>query len=192
MRDLRGLRRTVIAAALAGLVLSGCSEKQEASDTLPTTAAETTESLPPVGPADFPVPDEARTKDAAGAEAFTRYYMDLINRSSRTLDATPLRDLSEGCDDCDRIAANAESSAQAGYRYEGGVISVTEVAQPLVTGETAEMAIRIDQTALAVLDRSGSPVEEGSSDAFRGIPANVALKWAPALKSWRMTYLAFG
>ena len=64
MRDLRwALAGLVVAAAL----LSGCSEKVEANDTLPpTSAAETTESLPPVGPADFPVPDEARTKDAAG------------------------------------------------------------------------------------------------------------------------------
>ena len=50
-------------------LLGGCSEKQEANDTLPSaSAAETTEALPEVGPADFPVPDEARTKDAAGAE----------------------------------------------------------------------------------------------------------------------------
>ncbi|MCW2579144.1 MAG: uncharacterized protein JWR82_745, partial [Blastococcus sp.] len=52
------------------LLLSGCSEKQEANDTLPSTSASpSTEALPEVGPADFPVPDEARTKDAAGAEA---------------------------------------------------------------------------------------------------------------------------
>ena len=63
------------------MLLGGCSEKQEANDTLPSaSAAETTEALPEVGPADFPVPDEARTKDAAGAEAFLRYYIDLLNR----------------------------------------------------------------------------------------------------------------
>ncbi len=62
-------------------LLSGCSEKHEANDTLPSTsAAETTEALPALGPADFPVPDEARTKDAAGAEAFLRYWIDLLNR----------------------------------------------------------------------------------------------------------------
>jgi hypothetical protein len=182
----------VLVAAVAAVVLSGCSEKQEASDTLPTAAAETTESLPPLGPEDFPVPDEARTKDAAGAEAFVRYYMDLINRTSRTLDAIPLRELSDGCDDCDRIAANAESSARARYTYNGGVLSITETAQPLVTPETAEMAIRIDQTALAVLDESGKRVEEGSSDAFVGIPVNVALAWDSDLESWLMTYLSFG
>ena len=62
-------------------LLSGCSEKQEAGTTLPSTSASpTTEELPVVGPADFPVPDEARTKNAAGAEAFLRYFIELINR----------------------------------------------------------------------------------------------------------------
>jgi hypothetical protein len=84
VRDLRGpgrLRRTVIGVVIGAALLSGCSDKQEANETLPpTSASPTTEALPEIGPADFPVPDEARTKDAAGAEAFMRYYLELSDR----------------------------------------------------------------------------------------------------------------
>jgi len=76
----------VIGVLIGTALLGGCSEKHEANDTLPSpSAAETTEALPALGPADFPVPDEARTKDAAGAEAFLRYFVDLINRQQVSL-----------------------------------------------------------------------------------------------------------
>src|SRR5918993_1524107 len=85
--DVRDLRWLAAGFLVVTAVLTGCSEKQEANTTLPSTsAAETTEALPELGPADFPVPDEARTKDAAGAEAFLRYYIGLINRTSDVLD----------------------------------------------------------------------------------------------------------
>src|SRR4051794_7705910 len=64
----RDLRVVVVGLVVGTALLTGCSEKVEANDTLPSkSAAEATEALPEVGPADFPVPDEARTKDAAGA-----------------------------------------------------------------------------------------------------------------------------
>jgi hypothetical protein len=86
----RDLRSAVAGLVVATDLLTGCSEKQEASTTLPTTsAAETTEVLPQLGPADFPVPDEARTKDAAGADAFLRYYIELSNRQQELLDGDP-------------------------------------------------------------------------------------------------------
>ena len=54
----------MIGAVIGASMLGGCSEKHEANDTLPSaSAAETTEALPALGPPDFPVPDEARTKD---------------------------------------------------------------------------------------------------------------------------------
>ena len=58
----------------------------------------------PSGPADFPVPDEARTKDAAGAEAFLRYWIDLLNRQQAIPAGQPLRDLGPECQECLRIA----------------------------------------------------------------------------------------
>ena len=110
----------MVGALIGTALVSGCSAKQEANDTLPTAAAETTEALPEIGPADFPVPDEARTKDAAGAEAFLRYYMNLSNRQQERLDGEPLRELGPECRDCFRMAKLLDEARAAGHRYEGG------------------------------------------------------------------------
>jgi hypothetical protein len=160
---------------------------------LPSTSTSPTENqLKPLGPEDLPMPDEARTQDAAGAEAFVRYYIELINRTSKTLDSEPLIALSEGCQDCERIARNATDSAAAGYRYEGGEITLTEITAPLITDDRAEMAVRLDQAALVVRDSRGEEVADGSSDSLMGLPGSVALMWAPDIESWVMTYMAFG
>jgi hypothetical protein len=121
----------VVGAVIGTALLAGCSEKQEANDTLPSpSAAETTEELPEVGPADFPVPDEARTKDAAGAEAFLRYWIDLIDRQRAIPAGQPIRDLGPECDTCLRIARNYDDAAAAGQRYEGGDLALDSVATP--------------------------------------------------------------
>src|SRR3712207_9217492 len=115
---------------LGTLLLTSCSEKQEASETLPTASASPTEDLPPLGPPDFPVPAEARTKDAAGAEAFLRYWIDLINLQRDIPAGQPLRDLGPDCNDCWRIAKNYEAAAAAGQRYDGGQLQLNDVTEP--------------------------------------------------------------
>ena len=63
--------RLAVCLLAGAAVLAGCSDMQEASESLPSTssAAPTEDELPPLGPEDLPMPDEARTQDAAGAEA---------------------------------------------------------------------------------------------------------------------------
>jgi hypothetical protein len=184
--------RCVAGAAVLALALSGCSEEQPASDSLPTAGAEPTEdALAPLGPEDLPMPDEARTQDAAGAEAFVRYYIELINRTSTVMDADPLREFSEGCRDCDRIAGKVEEDASAGLDYEGGELTLLEVGAPLLEGETAQVALRADQAEFVVLDSSGEPTADGFS-AFTNIPGGAAARWDGRVGSWLMTDLTFG
>ena len=103
----------MVGVLIGSAVLSGCSEKQEANETLPTSSpTETVSDLPPLGPEDLPMPDEARTQDAAGAEAFVRYYFDLLNHSLTTMDPHYLRQFADGgCDVCSRIAQETEYDA---------------------------------------------------------------------------------
>jgi hypothetical protein len=139
--------RLLAGLAAGAVVLSGCSERQEAADTLPEADATPSASepeLPPLGPPDLPMPAEARTQDAAGAEAFVRYYIDLINRTSTVMDAAPLREFSDGCTECNRIASNTEVAAANGQVFRDGEISIIQMGKPLIADGTAQLALRVD------------------------------------------------
>jgi hypothetical protein len=183
--------------ALAGLVvaatlMTGCSEKQQANETLPSpSAAETSESLPQVGPADFPVPDEARTKDAAGAEAFLRYWIDLLNHQRQVLEGQPLRDLGPECRDCVRIANNLDEVKAAGHRYAGGELSLNDVTQPQLTEGTASINFGLRQEAVRLVDATGSPVDEGLA-IQANLSSGVTLAWSARDKSWLVVSMTFG
>ncbi len=186
----------LVAGLVAGaVVLSGCSERQEASDTLPGADASPSASepdLPPLGPPDLPMPAEARTQDAAGAEAFVRYYIDLINRTSTVMDAAPLREFSNGCAECGRIAGNVEADATAGHSYSGGRVEIIEIPAPLLKQSTAEMALVVDQSALKVVDATGTSVDDLSSNAFSGLSGGAALTWDQVRQTWLMNTLTLG
>jgi uncharacterized protein DUF6318 len=185
--------RLVAGLAAGAVLLSGCSGQQEANGTLPgadATPSASEAELPPLGPPDLPMPAEARTQDAAGAEAFVRYYIDLINRTSTVMDAAPLREFSSNCEDCDRIATATEKAAAAGKDYEGGEMTVNEVGQPLVRGDTAEVPLRVDQAQFTVLDATGSPTE-GGLNAFSDVLGAAALQWDSGRSTWLATQLTF-
>jgi hypothetical protein len=186
--------RLVAGLAAGALALSGCSERQEANDTLPEADASPSASepsLPPLGPPDLPMPAEARTQDAAGAEAFVRYYIDLINRTSTVMDAAPLREFSNGCAECDRIANDTEKDAAAGYRYEGGEITVDWI-QALVSSTETEVAFFADQAALRVVDPSGATVEDLTFGALSDMSSGALARWNTDRASWVLVSLTLG
>ncbi|MGY2001654.1 DUF6318 family protein [Blastococcus sp. SYSU DS1024] len=181
---------------LAGTVLlTGCSEKQETNTTLPTTAAApTTEALPPLGPADMPMPDEARTQDAAGAEAFVRYYFALLNHSLETMDPQHLRLFaSDGCDVCERIAQETEKDAAEGYSYQGGELTISGDMSVIVTApEEAQSAFLADQAPMTVVDPSGKPVADLTFDGENSLSSGAITVWDSLKSSWTLTELTLG
>ncbi|MDP9461635.1 MAG: DUF6318 family protein [Actinomycetota bacterium] len=187
------LRTATVSLLVETALLSGCSERQEASTTLPAeSAAPTTsaEALPPLGPPDLPMPAEARAKTPEGAQIFVRYYIGLINRTSTVLDAAPLREFSNRCEDCNRIATGTENAAAAGEDFEGGDMIVTFLGQPLMTETTAEMVVRIDQKRFIVLDATGQPTE-ASSEPFFDLYGGASLEWDGQRRTWIATQLTF-
>jgi hypothetical protein len=195
VRDLRGsgpFRGTVVGLLVGTALLSSCSQKTEANDTLPpASSAPTAEALPSVGPADFPVPDEARTKDAAGAEAFLRYWIDLLNRQRAVPAGQPLRDLGPDCQECLRIARNYDDTADAGHQYAGGEFTLNDITTPQLTGDEATMNFGVRQEAVSLVHQSGGLVEDGP-DMASNIISGIALVWSEADKSWLVARLNFG
>ncbi|WP_040338463.1 DUF6318 family protein [Candidatus Blastococcus massiliensis] len=175
---------------IAAVALTGCSDKQEASESLPSassSAAPSEEELAPLGPEDMPMPDEARTQDAAGAEAFVRYYVGLINRTSTVMDAQPLREFSDGCRECDRMAKVVEDNAAAGHRFVGGEVAITHLAPIVVEAATAEFDMRGDLAAGSAVDASGAEIADLGSAAYSGLAGGAAVRWNPIRDMWVMT-----
>ena len=186
--------RLVAGLLAGGVVLSGCSEKQEANDSLPTASASPTEDeLPPLGPEDLPMPDEARTQDAAGAEAFVRYYIELINRTSDVMDAEPLREFSDGCADCERIATNTDEAAPLGHDYEGGDDHHHRRSGDRCSRRDCRDCLARDQAAFTVVRLRRARRRRGSQAVYRHLSGGVALAVAcDRQATWTMTELTFG
>jgi hypothetical protein len=183
----------VTVAALA--LVSGCSaQEQQASTELPSassTSAEPTPELPPLGPGDFPVPDEARVQDEAGAEAFLRYYIDLINRQIRILEGEPLRDLAPECNECLRIARDLDEAAEAGRTYRGSDIAIDSDFGTAEVEEGFNLAFFAQIASGALLEASGSPVPGTESEVQRLASAAI-VTWSNERQSWLVKALNFG
>ncbi len=181
--------------ALGTALLTGCASEaaETPSESLPSTSspAPTTEALPAVGPADFPVPPEARTKDAAGAEAFLRYWIDLLNRQQAIPAGQPLRDLGPECQECLRIAQNLDDAEVAGNRYVGGEVSLVDVLPPTMDGDTVQFSFSARREPVALVDRNGKVIEE-RPDAAPRLFSGLNLSWASETRSWDVTEFQLG
>ncbi|WP_141243047.1 DUF6318 family protein [Geodermatophilus obscurus] len=183
--------RLVAGLAAGAVVLSGCSERQEASDTLPGADASPSASepeLPPLGPPDLPMPAEARTQDAAGAEAFVRYYIDLISNAQRTLDSNWIRDLSSGCETCDQLAVGFDEDRASGYARVGGEVRVSSISTPVINGDEAEAAFTLQQGAQRV-NKHGTPVTDLNTPERDNLSAGAVLTWQPERQTWLVSRL---
>ncbi|MBM7807030.1 hypothetical protein JOD57_002867 [Geodermatophilus bullaregiensis] len=195
-RSMGRLFRTAAALAVAAAALAGCSEAEPANATLPTATAEpapTTEALPPLGPADFPMPPEAREKTPEGAVEFTRYYVRLIEYvGDGSLDPQPLIDLSSNCEVCLMIADSYSEDRAAGYTYDDVTVSFEEYGPGLINGDTAEVGFVYTQNAITVLDSAGEVMTQRSSDATGDLQSGALLQWRPEQASWVTTSLTIG
>jgi len=187
-------RRTAVGVLACALLLAGCAAEHEASTTLPPVsdaAAATSSSaaaLPAVGPADFPVPMEARQHTPTGALAFTRYYIELMNRQAATLDSQPLRDLSRKCETCEDLAQSYEETKAAGHHFRGGEITVVSMGGGLVHEGTSQTSFLLAESPTTIVDSSGAPVEVRSS-AGKRLTGGAILWWDADRSTWLMAQL---
>ena len=190
------LAQVTAGVVVAVAVLSGCSATEPANETLPAPSATSTaasETLPPLGPANFPVPAEAREKTPEGALAFGRYYMTLGDHIGNTdLDATPLLELSRDCSLCQQIARSFEQDRAAGYSYSHSSFTFNEYGLPTVTDDRAELGFVYSQSPYSVVDRSGKLVPARSGQATGQLQSGMLLRWDSALRTWLVTSLTVG
>lgn len=180
--------RVVVCALAVPLLLAGCSEKHQASQSLPTSTTTAAKTLPPLGPADFPVPTEARQETPDGASSFTRYYIELANHQLSTLDPTPLRQLSRACGTCEDLAVGYDTNRQAGYRYLGGLLTIDSLGSASLRGDKAEIAFLLTQGAVSVLDANNNEVP-GKTHGEYPLTGGMSLSWDKAKNCWLVTEL---
>ena len=189
MRRVRQVRLAV-AGLVAVAALVGCSDGGgKASESLPSTsrtAASSSASLPPLGPADFPVPVEARQQTPAGAKAFVAYYVELMSRAQLELQPDGLRDLSSDCDVCQRFADGIDGYRQMGLHATGGGIHLDGVSEPAVTGSRAEFSIGLTQAAFNLSNPDGTARPDLSAVGKTFPASGAATVWSTTDMSWLM------
>jgi hypothetical protein len=191
----------LLACLLAvGAVLGGCSKTHEANDTLPSTSAPapapapTEEELPPLGPADLPVPAEAREKTPEGALAFAKYYMALGTKIGQgNFSSQFLLDLSTTeCRLCGRVAASFTEDEVAGYKHIGSSHTFEEYALPRIAGDTAEVGFAYSQSAYTVVDANGKDVPSQAAVASGELQSGMLLEWHSEFACWLVSSLTIG
>jgi hypothetical protein len=134
------------------------------------------------------MPAEARTQDAAGAEAFVRYYIDLISNAQRTLDSTWIRDLSSGCETCEQLAVGFDEDRTVGHVRTGGDVRVSSISTPAVNGIEAQAAFTLRQSAQRVTN-NGTPVTGLDSPERGNLSAGAILTWEKERQTWLVAQL---
>ncbi len=198
----RTLRLRVTACGLAALALAlvGCTDDRvRPSDTLPlpsstATTAETTEDLP--GPPGYPFPPEALEYTEAGALAFFNYYIDLLNKTTETLDSEPIRLLSgPDCFGCERRVEMYDTDRAAGLQYDGGITTIAQDTvgvqlRPDVQGGLgALISSGATATPFNVLDASGLPIDGRVYPGY-DLSVSVSIAWFAAQLTWQVASLS--
>ncbi|MCW2741724.1 MAG: hypothetical protein JWR45_2146, partial [Blastococcus sp.] len=130
--------------------------------------------------------------DAAGAEAFMRYFVKLLNRQQDVPEGQPLRELGPDCQECLRIAQDLDEAAAAQRRYEGGELGIAGDFGTALSGETANLSFIARVEAGALLERSGEPVGGTQAAAVERLPSAASLTWSANDYCWRVKALNFG
>ena len=115
------MRRAVLSAAALLVVLAGCGGDPKADPSpTPTPSAPVTSpvSTTPSAPV---MPEEANADTKAGAIAFVKYYIELINHAQATGDVVALEAVEDpACKSCQSARSGVASHYQAGGSVDGG------------------------------------------------------------------------
>lgn len=172
--------RTTVAAAVAALALglAGCSNSGQPSppptpdqptttsspaDTAPTTEAAPPTTESPSETASTDLPPEATEDSEAGAEAFARHYLDVLNALSQNPSTGELTKLSaDACRTCANFEAAISGLQERGERTNGPVAEVKS-ATAVMIGQDAHATVSITQLGPETLAADGSTATPSAS-----------------------------
>lgn len=157
------MRRSLLGALAALVVLSGCGGDPKATPSpSPSTSAVST-SPSPTAPV---MPAAAAENTKAGAIAFVRYYIELINHAQATGDVESLRLVeSPDCRSCQRASKAVADIYMAGGHLEGGqwkAKTVSASPRPDLRAWTVFTTVRFAPQVL-VKDGQTTPLKGGHS-----------------------------
>lgn len=153
------MRRLLIVLPLV-LGAAGCSGGGSDSKpvTLPPLTAAPTTSAPP-SPTVKPVkkPAKADEPTAEGAEAFARYWIEVVNNAHVRVDPTELRRISTAtCQTCTAYAKSLDRARKEGRRYAGGFVEVKQAVATNATRSAAKVLVDYDVPPLQILNSAGA------------------------------------
>lgn len=211
-----GVRRAFAVCAAAMVVLSACSEPDEAagppvatptavvtpsrvttpgdpgqSGTSPgTTSSSPTATTKPgrASSAAAEIPAAARSHDAAGAEAYVRFYLAQVNKAWFTPSPEALSALSlPACKPCNNFVGTAETLKQSGRRYAGRAITLGVSAQlPESTQDVVDISGPLVQEAQDILGVDGTKQQSVKRSVRGGV---LIVAWST--EGWKMRNIRF-
>ncbi len=168
VRLMRGApSRAVVAAAsvvAAAAALAACSGDGPApapptAATSPSISAPSTSTGAPT-PAIPELPEAAQVGDAAGAEAFVRYWVEVLNYAYVSGDTEPLDMISEaGCATCTSLMDVVEKRRRENVRLEGGFMSVISIASPPPENGVITVTVNYEQAPGTEVSEEGARTE---------------------------------
>ncbi len=124
----------------------------------PTTTTTPTPSVRPASP--VAKADRADAPTADGAEAFARYWIDVVNSAYVTLDTKQLREISSpSCQTCRNYIKSLGESAQLEETYEGGQYRVRSAAATPPVGRASRVLVSYSAPRLVVRNKAGKVVD---------------------------------
>jgi hypothetical protein len=161
------MRRSIIGFALL-LVVAGCGSDPKAdpspSPSSPVTSPVSTTPSPPA------MPEAAKANTKAGAIAFVRHYVDLINYAQATGDLAELATAEEvACKSCSAAREGVRSHYAAGGSINGGdwlVRSANAVPNGAISGWVVDLAVRFDRQVIHFGDSRPDEVNPPSQNVI--------------------------
>ena len=174
--------------ALAAVVLvAGCGDADEPDSAATSTAAVTetatespstaTETPEPTETSALPpLPEEATENTPEGAEAFIRYYFDVVNLATTTPDASFIPPLSaDECVACTNLQGIAEELQEEGQRATDDAFAVSDIALVEEQGEsTLLFTLTLETAPVDVVGPDGAVAYTLESDTSGRI---VGVRW---------------